>query len=271
MSTVTAVLTHLPSEQVRERFELLRAVAPEARFVVGYGGERNEFERIALEHKLFIDEPTLRGPEQHLQSLTRIFEALWDNYFAHDESADALYLIEYDHLILDARFEDHLGELAETCQADLMGKNCVDCTATNSEHYVRFRRDPRLLAHLRRLSVRADPARLFSCLGDGIWISRPALQAYVEVSEHPPCYCEIYVPTLLHHLGFRVANVDAHSDLYRHVRWMPPFDTNQVIARFQEGAVFMHPVKDPNAVRAVRDALFASRAAVDSAAKTEAL
>ena len=28
---------------------------------------------------------------------------------------------------------------------------------------------------------------------------------------HPPCYCETYVPTLLHHLGFRVVDIDAHS------------------------------------------------------------
>ena len=255
MGIVTAVLIHLPSDQVRERLELLSAVAPHARFVVCYGGERSEFDRIALEHKLFIDEPTLRGPEQHLQSLTRTFQTVWDAYFASDPSSDALYLIEYDHLVLDEQFEAQLADLAQRSGADLMGKNCVDCTATNSAHYVRFRRDPRLHAHLRRLSVRDDPSRLFSCLGDGIWMSRRALQAYVGVAEHPPCYCEIYVPTLLHHLGFRVVNVDAYGDLYSHVRWIPPFDTDEVIAGLEAGVVFMHPVKDHSTVRAVAAAL----------------
>ena len=253
MSTLTAVLAHLPAPEVHERIALLRAVAPDARFVLCYGGPAREFEHIDYEDKLFIDDPTLRGREQHLQSLTLTFEALWRRYFARDDRFDSLYLIEYDHLVLDARFETRLRDLAASTGADLMGKNCVERTATNDEHYIRFRRDPRLLAHLRRVSVRDDPTRIFGCLGDGIWICRRGLQAYVDVGEHPPCYCEVYVPTLLHHLGFSVLDIDAHDDLYRDVRWIPPFDTSRVLARFQEGAVFMHPVKDAAAVRALRE------------------
>jgi len=255
VTTVTGVLTHLSAERVHEAVQLLTAVSPEARFVVCYGGERAEFARIELDDKLFIDDPTLRGPEQHLQSLTLSFQALWHRYFEDDESSDSLYLIEYDHLILDAHFEVLLRDLATATKADLMGKNCGDRTATNDEHYVRFRRDPRLLGHLRRLSVRDDPSRLFSCLGDGMWISRRALQAYLAVDHHPPCYVEIYVPTLLHHLGFRVVDVDTHSDLYRWVRWMPSFGIDQVVAHSRAGTVFMHPVKAAGAVRAARKAL----------------
>jgi hypothetical protein len=255
VSTVTAVLTHLPAEQVHERMRLLNAVSPGARFVVCYGGEPREFEKIELENKLFIDDPTLRGPEQHLQSLTLSFEALWSSYFRDDDSTESLYLIEYDHLILGAQFETHLRDLATVTGADFMGKNCIDRSATNDEHYVRFRRDQRLLCHLRKLSVREDPSRIFGCLGDGMWISRQALGSYLDVRQHPPCYCETYVPTLLHHLGFRVVDVDTHSDLYRDVRWMPAFDANEVIARCREGTLFMHPVKDPSAVRAAREAL----------------
>jgi hypothetical protein len=260
MSMLTAVLAHLPAEEVHERMELLSAVAADARFVVCYGGQWGEFGQIELADKLYVDDPTLRGPEQHLQSLTRTFEALWRTYFEADESIDSLYLIEYDHLVLDREFEARLHDLAAMTAADLLGKNCVDRTATNDEHYIRFRRDPRLLKHLRRLSVREDPDRLFGCLGDGMWMSRRALQAYVDTGQHPPCYCETYVPTLLHHLGLRVVDVDAHSTLYRHVRWIPPFDSAEVVTRFREGAAFMHPVKDRGAVRAVHDAVLRSRA-----------
>jgi hypothetical protein len=259
VSTVTAILTHLRAAEAHERLQLLQAVAPDARFVICYGGEVGEFEQIAFEHKLFIDDPTLRGPERHLQSLTAIFQALWTAYFDADESVDSLYMIEYDHLVLDPRFEAHLRELGARTEADLMGKNCFDCTATNEAQCVRFRRDPRLLSHLRSVSVRDDPTRLFRCLGDGMWMSRRALRAYVDVTEHPPCYCEVYVPTLLHHLGFRLVDVDAHSDLYRDVRWLPPFEAGEAAARFADGAVFMHPVKDPSAVRTIRDAVLATR------------
>jgi hypothetical protein len=255
VSTVTAVLAHVSAPDVDERVELLQTVAPEARFIVCYGGPAREFERLAHAEKLFVDDPTLRGAAQHLQSLTRTFELLWATAFRDDRQADALYLVEYDHLILDPGFEERLSTLGARTGADVMGKNCVERTASNDEHYIRFRRDARLLAHLRRLSVRDDPTRQFGCLGDGIWLSRRALQAYVEVGDHPPCYCEIYVPTLLHHLGLRLVDIDAHGDLYRYVRWTPPYSTPEVIDGRRQGAAFIHPVKDLEAVRAVREAV----------------
>jgi hypothetical protein len=260
MSSLTAILTHLRAADVHENLELLHAVAPDARFVICYGGTIGEFEQIEFAQKLFIDDATLRGPERHLQSLTATFQAVWAAYFAGDKSVESLYMIEYDHLVLDSSFEGRLSDLAAQTQADLMGKNCVECTATNDAQYVRFRHDPRLLALLRSVSVRDDPTRLFRCLGDGMWISRHALQAYLGIAEHPPCYCEVYVPTLLHHLGFRLVDVDAESDLYRHVRWLPLFDAEQAIAQFADGAVFIHPVKDVAAIRAIRNALVAAPA-----------
>lgn len=260
MSLLTAVLAHMRAEEVHERFDLLRAAAPDARFVLCYGGPADEFERIEIEEKLFIDDPTLRGPVQHLQSLTPTFEAVWGAYVADDDDVDAVYLIEYDHLVLDAGFEERLRALADATGADLMGKNCADRTSTNEEHYIRFRGDQRLLAHLRAVSVREDRERIFGCLGDGIWLSRAALQAYVEVGEHPPCYCEVYVPTLVHHLGFRVLDIDAHDgDLYRGVRWLPLIDAPEAMERFRRGAVFLHPVKDRQAVAGLLDAVRAPR------------
>ncbi len=257
MSTLTAVLIHLEAARVRERMDLLARVAPGARCVVCYGGPFVEFSRVAHAEKLFIDDPTLRGPEQHLQSLTLTFTALWHRYVRGDADVDSVYLIEYDHLVLNGGFDERLRELAAATGADFLGKNCTDRTATNGEHYIRFRRDERLLSFLRRVSVREDQERLFGCLGTGMWLSRAALEAYVGIVDHPPCYCETYVPTLLHHLGCRVVDVDAHGDLYRYVRWIPTFAPDEVTAAQADGAVFMHPVKDPQAVERLRAGLSA--------------
>ena len=255
MSTLHAVISHLGAEEVQESVGLLRSVSPDARVVLCHTGAREQFDRIALDDKLHVDDPTLRGRARHLQSWTQTFERVWEEYFQNDDSLDSLYLLEYDHLVLDPNFEARLRELAAATRADFLGKNCVDRTATNWEHYVRFRHDAALLEHLRRLSVREDPERLFGCLGDGMWLSRDALRAYVAVERHPPCYCETYVPTLLHHLGFRVVDVDAHSDLYRHVRWMPEFSAEEALRRAGEGAVFVHPVKDLAVPRTLRERL----------------
>jgi hypothetical protein len=262
MSSLTVVLTHLDADHVDERMLLLRAVSGEARFVVCYGGTRKEFDRIDWEEKLFVDDPTLRGPEQHLQSWTQIFETAWHEYFVGDAELDSLYAIEYDHLILDGAFERRLREVARDSAADLLGKSCVDLTATNLAHYVRFRRDQQLLTHLRTLSVREDRERIFGCLGNGMWLSRGALEAYVNVDKHPPCYCEIYVPTLLHHLGFRVVDVDAHSDLYRNVRWLPERSVAEVLELAGAGAVFVHPAKDQRVNAPLRQIILARADAV---------
>lgn len=259
--TLTVVLSHLDAEQVDDRMRLLREVCGEARFVVGYGGPRSGFDLIDWGEKFFVDDPTLRGPEQHLQSWTQIFETAWQKYFVGDADIDSLYLIEYDHLILDPTFEPRLRELALDTGADLLGKSCVDLTATNAAHYVRFRRDRRLLTHLARLSVREDRERMFGCLGTGMWLSRRVLEAYVNVGTHPPCYCEIYVPTLLHHLGFRVVDVDAHSDLYRNVRWLPQFSVRDVLDLTRAGTVFVHPAKDRHVIAALREVVPATAGA----------
>ena len=261
VKTLTVVLSHLDAQHVDDRMRLLREVCRDARFVVGYGGPRSEFDRIEWDEKFFVDDPTLRGPEQHLQSWTQIFETAWQEYLVGDADVDSLYLIEYDHLILDGTFEPRLRELALDTGADLLGKNCVDLTATNAAHYVRFRRDRRLLTHLAQLSVREDRERIFGCLGNGMWLSRRALEAYVNVGTHPPCYCEIYVPTLLHHLGFRVVDVDAHSDLYRNVRWLPQFSVPEVLDLTRAGTVFVHPAKDQQVIASLREVVLATAGA----------
>jgi hypothetical protein len=259
--TLTVVLTHLDAEQADERMGLLRAVAPDAPFVLCHGGGRSDFDRIAWGERFFVDDPTLRGPAQHLQSLTQVFETAWREYFVDEAELEALYVIEYDHLILDATFEHRLRDLARDTEADMLGKTCVDATATNLPHYVRFRRDRRLLRHLAEVSVREDRERLFACLGNGIWLSRRALEAYVNVGGHPPCYCEIYVPTLLHHLGFRVVDVDAHSDLYRHVRWQPDHAAADVLGLAREGSVFVHPAKEQEVIAPLRELVLTRRSA----------
>lgn len=252
MRTLNALITHLPAAAVADDVATLRAVAPDAEIAVCHGGSEEEFVKVEHEDKVFLDDPTLRGPPRSLQSWTQVFAAVWKRWFVPNPGLGALYLLEYDHLVLAADFEQRLSDLAVETAADFMGKNCVERTATNWEHYVRFRHDPELLAHLRAVSVRDDPTTLFGCLGDGMWLSRAALEAYVSVGHHPPCYNELYVPTLVHHLGLRVVDVDAHSDLYRFVRWSPPFTREEVVGAVRAGAPFVHPVKDVDAAELLR-------------------
>jgi hypothetical protein len=51
------------------------------------------------------------------------------------------------------------------------------------------------------------------------------------------------VPTALHHLGFDVVDVDAVSDLYAAVRWLPEFGVDEAAAARRAGRAFVHPFK----------------------------
>ena len=245
MTTLNVLLTHLAAPEVDEQLANLRSLAPSSRFVACHGGRREDFEAIHDQDKAFVADPTLRAAPRSLQSYTELFSIVHDRWLRADPGLASVYVIEYDHLVLRPDFETALHDLAVRVGASLLGKTCIERTATNWEHYVRFRRDEALLAHLRRVSVRDDPTRLFGALADGLWLTREAVTSYLEVGEHPPCYCELYVPTLLHHLGHDVVDVDAVSDLYTHVRWEPAYGAQDVRRIRAAGATFAHPVKDP--------------------------
>ena len=242
MNQLNAVITHLPAAEVEQDLRRLRELAPDSRFVACYTGPRSEFER--LEDATFVEDG-LGGAPRSFQSYHPIFAALDGREF------DALYLFEYDHLILDPGFEAALIELADRTGADFMGKNCVERNQTNWAHYTRFRRDPDLLDHLRRISTREDPTVMFGTLGSGMWLRRGALESYLSLETHPRCYGELYVPTVLHQLGHRIVDIDAVSDLYRAVRWEPEYSQEESEALTAAGAIFVHPVKSPAVRRAV--------------------
>lgn len=264
MSTLNVLLSHRPAGDVDAQLAALRAVAPASRFAVCHAGEEAEFERIGDPEKAFVDDPSLRGAPRSFQSYHETLAVVNDRWLRAEPGLDAVYLFEFDHLILRADFEPALGELAQRTGAGLLAKGTSVRNATNWHHYTRFRRDPALLSHLRELSTRDDPTRLYGIVACAMWLSRAAIESYVAVGAHPPCYGELYVPTVLHHLGHRVVDVDEVSDLYRHVRWAPAYDPDQAEALRREGATFLHPVKDASA----RRRLLAASASVPASAAT---
>jgi len=260
VTTLNVVLTHLPAPEVYEGVQYLHGIAPASRFAICHGGRFEDFSRLEYTDKVFVDDPSLRAPPRTFQSYHETFALLYDRFLRNDPILGSVYIFEYDHLILDGDFEQRITDLAVASGADFMGKTCVERTGTNWLHYLRFRNDRRLLTHLRSVSVHEDCARMYGCLGNGFWLTRAALEAYLAVIEHPPCYGELYVPTLLHHLGFRVVDVDGHGDLYRYVRPDGEFLLSEVLRLKHHGETFVHPYKGTGGIHALRGASSGTRA-----------
>ena len=124
---------------------------------------------------------------------------------------------------------------------------------TNWSHYLRARNDAELNAFIERISRRDDPGVRFGCLGTGLLFRRDAFAAFCTLDDPPSSYFELFVPTVVHHLGFDVVDMDAVADLYMAIRWLPEFDVASAIDEKRAGRTFVHPFKQIDAVNALRD------------------
>lgn len=251
MALLTALVTHLDAEATAATLRHLRRVAPDARVVVCHGGRRDDFDRIDAEDKVFVEDPDLRAPPITIQSYNELLRLVWQRAVRDDTTIEAVSVLEYDHVVLSARYEARILGLLEASGADFLGKNCVDRTQSNWVHYLRYRDDPGLLAFLRAISVRDDKERMFGCLGTGLVLRRGVLEALATMEHFRPVYNELYLPTVVHHLGFEVDDVTPLGDCYDHVRWSPPYDIEDALALQARGASFVHPLKDWGALGAL--------------------
>src|SRR2546430_16126542 len=251
MAMLTAILTHLDARLVEKQLAYLRAIAPEARFVICHGGKRADFDALDEPGALFIDDPSLRGPHFH-QSLNGTLRAVYENCVRDDETIELVYVVEYDHLILRGDFERTLTDLAERTGAGLLAKWGSPRNDTNWSHYLRARNDAELDAFIAGISRRDDPGVRFGCLGTGLLFRRDAFSAFCTLDDPPSRYFELFVPTVVHHLGFDIVDVDAVADLYLAIRWLPEFDLQGALAEKRAGRTFAHPFKQIEAVDALR-------------------
>ena len=242
MALLTAVVTHLPAPVVRKQLSYLRALAPDVRFVVCHGGKPADFDGLPADDAVWVDDPSLRGPHFD-QSHNRTLRLVRDHFVADDASVDHVYFIEYDHIVLRGDFGATLTALAERTGAGLLAKAASPRNDTNWPHYLRARRNGALDAYVAAHSRRDDPAVRYGCLGTGMLFRRDAFDAFCALPSPPPAYFELFVPTMVHHLGFDVVDVDAVSDLYMDVRWLPEFDLDELRAARASGRTFAHPFK----------------------------
>ncbi|HEX8054585.1 MAG TPA: hypothetical protein VF517_16480 [Thermoleophilaceae bacterium] len=242
MALLTVLLTHLGRAQVEAQLAQMRALAPDGRFVAVHGGRRSDFDGLDPADALFVEDPSLRGPHFD-KSLNDTLRAIHDRWVRDDPDVDLVYLVEYDHVILRGDFEAALRDVVARTGAGLVAKNATPRNDTNWSHFLKVRGDERLDRYIESITTRDDPLVRWGCLGTGLLLTRDALSAFRALDEPPPHYVEMFVPTAVHHLGFHVVDMDAVSDLYADVRWLPEFGVEEALAAKRAGRHFVHPFK----------------------------
>jgi hypothetical protein len=249
------VVTHQPPDEVRSHLEDFERVLPGRRVAICYGGTEKDFDALDVAAEtLFIDDPTLR--RTLAQSYTQLLRAVCERLVAPDPACSCVHLIEWDHVILSPRYETELLDIVSGERVGLLARHCADHTFINWCHSIELLDDRELEQLLRAISVRdQDVPSLWGGLGNGITIGRSALEELCLRAGRMSRYFEVYLPTVIYHLGYRVLDAPASASLFDHLRFGPDYGMEEAVRLAGEGVLALHPVKDPAVRRALLSAV----------------
>lgn len=205
-----------------------------------YGGSLEDFDRIRHTPKIFIDDGRLRtrDHQREKQSYTHLFQKVLIWLQAHPECG-YLYLAEYDHWPLVKDLGRRLVERLHFENADILGHELIRVDQTSHPYYLYHLSDPRFSSWLKEISQHRGEEMVFSMFGSGSFWTREAFTAIGKIGEPFPIYLELFLPTLAHHLGFRLRDfqeqnrfISAKGDRYR-----------EIDIALKSGAWTLHPVK----------------------------
>lgn len=214
---------------------------PKESILIAYGGVKSEFERVQHKQKFFVNDPRLltRDHQREMQSYTRLFQSAAEFLDSARPQFQFVYFSEYDHLPLLPDLNQRQVERLSTEGADLLAFHLHRVDDTNNPHFLYHAADDRFMRYWAAITRRMEPEVVLSMFGTGSFWTREAFCAVAAVEEPFPIYMEIYLPTLAHHLGFRVRDF---AEQNRFVRAL----SNEICGIEQarkQSAWTLHPVK----------------------------
>lgn len=240
-SVLNLILTHQPADAVTRMVEYWTRCVPRESILIAYGGEKSQFDQIRHDQNLFIDDPRLRtrDHQREIQSYTRLFQLAGTVLNSTSQEFQFVHFVEYDHVPLVPDLNQRQIERLAAEGADVLGFHLDRVDDTSSAHFLYHVTDERFMTYWARITQRAEPEVVLSMFGTGSFWTREAFCAVCAMEEPFPIYMELYLPTLAHHLGFRVRDFGEQN---RFVRALPKEICSIEQAR-KEGAWTLHPLK----------------------------
>jgi hypothetical protein len=198
------LLAHQGGEEFSRLLAWWRPICRQERLWVAFGGSREAFDSLDYPRKVFIDDVNLRtrDHQREKQSYTGILKAMAP--IVTSENPDYVYLCEYDQLPLLNDLNNRQIATMQREGADMMGHYLDRIDGTGNPHLLQHLGDPRFLPYWQGVSLREDKGVVLSMFGSGSFWKREAFLAVASRDQSIGCYLEIYLPTMAHHLGFRV-------------------------------------------------------------------
>ena len=236
---LNVLLTHQGAAQVDRMLAWWRDYALPDDVLLAFNGRPETFESLRHPHKVRVEDPrlvTVRHSRER-QSYTGVLKAaarwLAGRDFTH------VHFAEYDHVPLVPDLNARQLARLERERADVLAFQLLRCDGANWAHYLYHASLPGWAEHWASLSVRADQGVVLSMLGSGSFWTREAFDAVTARDEPFPIYLELYLPTLAHHLGYRLRDWQEQN---KHVSAFGEFAGRIEEAR-RQGAWTLHPAK----------------------------
>jgi len=242
---LTLLLSHQPPRTLERVLDRWRTVAGAKEILLAYGGTAENFSHIVHEAKVFVSDPRLRtrDHQREYQSYTSVLQeaSTWLN---DRSSIEYIHFVEFDQLPLVAELDERLQRRIDEKSADLLAHHLHRVDDTGHPHYLYHAQKAAFHQWIAEVTVRAEKNAVFSMLGTGSFWRRECFNAVAKLEEPFPIYFEIYLPTLTHHLGFRVASWEDQSAFITN---RPSASLNFANAQ-KAGAWTLHPIKTLPAV-----------------------
>jgi len=234
------LLTHQEPDSVQRMRKYWATVEPEADILIAYGGCEAVFERLAMSNSLFVrsDRLALNDLQRELQSYSLLWRLVSD--WLNGRPYDTIFFAEYDYVPTCTGFLGRNVASLRSEGADVCGYQVQRIDGTNHPHYLYHRRNPRLFDLWSSISVRSQKSVVLSMWGMASLWTREAFDSVAAIPEDEPAYLELWLPTVAHHLGFRVRGFA--EEQHRMVAPKGDF-SGQLEAARMLGVTAVHPAK----------------------------
>lgn len=236
---LTAILSHLPAPDSARIAAAWQASCPDSDILLVYGGSQDQFNALESSPKVFVPDPRLRtrDHQRERQSYQGVFSAI-STFLAPFPQYKFIHFTEFDCVPLHHNLPLWLENRLAAENADVLGCRLSRIDGTNHPHFLYHAADPAFRSLIHQTSSRPDPSVVLSMLGCMSFWKRNAFDAVANFPDASPFYLELIIPTLAHHLGFRVRNLPDQSPFVK-----PSGTFKNLPLLLQSGAVMAHPVK----------------------------
>lgn len=239
---INVVLCHQDAKTVEGLLDLWQRITASDSLLVAHGGTHADFEAIRYRNKIFLDDPRLRARDKQRQRQS--YHGIWQTTSrwlrSSAENCEFVHVVEYDHVPLVDNLNERQIDLLKNEHADVLAYHLQRIDQTSHPHYLYHRRDQRFHDFFRKISVRGNPEVVLSMFGTGSFWKREAFETVASVEEPFPIYLEIYLPTLAHHLGFRLRDYGEQNRFVSNIGDRG----GEIESARSAGAWTLHPVKN---------------------------